>query len=74
MGTNFAKMIGVKKKSILNCQPAAGGEIFLLGCPNATFGQYLWRRTELLRNVLQVLKSFGPNQWFEGYPFGKPQI
>ena len=32
------------------------------------------RRTEVLRNVLKILKSFGPNQWFEGYPFGKPQI
>ena len=33
------QVIVVKKKSILNNQPAAGAEIFLLDCPNATFGQ-----------------------------------
>ena len=36
----LAAMIAVKKKSILNNQPAAGAEFFLLGCPNATFGQF----------------------------------
>ena len=34
------QVIVVKKKSILNNQPAAGAENFLLGCPNATFGQF----------------------------------
>ena len=40
MGTKLVTMIVVKKKSILNNQPAAGAEHFLLGCPNATFGRF----------------------------------
>ena len=54
MGTNLATMIVVKKKSILNNQPAAGAEKFLVGpfapkpyicnvwhqCPNVTFGHF----------------------------------